>query len=83
VVSDTHPEVEALLLEGYRRMSPNEKLRRVQELNEAVLQLAAARIQRQYGPLTERELRLRVASLWLARGTMINAFGWDPEERGR
>jgi hypothetical protein len=37
-VSDTAPEVERVLLEGYRRMSPAEKLRRVEELNEAALQ---------------------------------------------
>jgi len=41
------------------------------------------RIQARYGPdLTERELRLRLAALWLDRETMIEAFGWDPEVEG-
>jgi hypothetical protein len=35
-----------LLIEGYRRMSGAEKLRRVQALNETALQFAAARIAR-------------------------------------
>ena len=46
-------------------------------------QMAAMRIQAQYGPdLSERELRLRLAALWLDRETMIEAFGWDPEAKG-
>lgn len=80
---DTSPEVEEMILEGYRRMSPQEKMRRIVELNRAVEEMAAARIRAQYGPdLSERELRLRLASLRLDRETMIEVFGWDPEEMG-
>lgn len=80
---DTPPEVEEILLEGYRRMSPAEKLRRVAELNRATQAMAAARIRSRYGPdLGERELRLRLAALRLDRATMIEVFGWDPEEKG-
>jgi hypothetical protein len=44
---------------------------------------AAARIRAQYGPdLPERELRLRLAALWIDRDIMVRAFvrafGWDP-----
>lgn len=46
-------------------------------------QMAAMRIQARYGPnLSEQELRLRLAALWLDRETMIAAFGWDPEVKG-
>lgn len=80
---DTAPTVEQILIEGYRRMSAGEKLARVADLNETVMQLAAARIRQQYGStITERELRLRLASLWLDRDTMRRVFHWDPEERG-
>lgn len=80
---DTPLEIEELLLEGYRRMTPQEKIRRIVELNRAVEEMAAARIRAQYGPdLPERELRLRLASLRLDRRTMIEVFGWDPEEKG-
>ena len=45
--------------------------------------MAALRIQAEYGPdLSERELRLRLAALWVERTTMIEAFGWDPEVQG-
>lgn len=79
--SDTHPAIERMLLEGYRRMSPAEKLRRVEALNEAVLQLAAARITREHPGIGERELRLRLAALWLDAETMRRAFDWPPEDR--
>ena len=64
-------------------MTPAEKLARVQALNEAVLQMAAARIRQQYEPASERELRLRVAALWLGDETMRRVFDWDPEVQGR
>jgi hypothetical protein len=81
--SDTARRAEAVVIEGYRRMSVADKLRRVADLTEAILELAAARIRRQYGAeISERELRLRLASLWLDRSTMCRAFGWDPEKKG-
>lgn len=80
---DTPPEIEEILLEGYRRMTPLEKLRQVFELNRMAQSMAAMRIQARYGPdLSEQELRLRLAALWLDRETMIAAFGWDPEIKG-
>jgi len=80
---DTPLDVEERMLEGFRRMTPAEKLKRVVELNRAVETMAAARIRAQYGPdLPERELRLRLAALRLPRETMIEVFDWDPEEKG-
>jgi hypothetical protein len=80
---DTQPEIEEMLLERYRRMSPLDRLRQVFELNYTVQGMAALRLQAQYGPdLSERELRLRLAALWLDRETMIEVYGWDPEVEG-
>jgi len=81
---DTSPEVQAMMIEAYRRMTPAEKLQRVLDLNRTVEALALARIRQQYGPdLTEREENLRLASLYYDRETMIRAFDWDPEVHGR
>ena len=80
--ADTRPEIEALLVEGFARMSPEEKLRRVSAMTKAVQQLALVRIQGQHPDADERELHLRLASLWLDRGTMVRVFGWDPEQEG-
>ncbi len=83
VPSDTPPDVEEILLEGYRRMTPGERLVRAFDMSRAVQQLALVRIRAEYGPdLTEREERLRLASLWLPRETMVEVFGWDPEVEG-
>ncbi len=80
---DTLPEIEEMMLEAYRRMTPLEKLERVVELNRAAAEMAAARIRAEYGPnLPERELLLRLAALRLDRRTMIEVFDWDPEEKG-
>lgn len=38
--NDTHPQIEALLIEGYRKMSPSQKLERVRSLTRAVQELA-------------------------------------------
>jgi hypothetical protein len=80
---DTPPEIEEMMLERYRRMSPGEKLRSVQELNRMVQLMALAGIRSRHGAdLSERELRLRLAALWLDRETMIEVFSWDPEIEG-
>ncbi len=81
-ISDTPPHIREILIAGYRRMSPQEKLKRVSELTKAVQQLALARIRQQYGELSEHEQRLRLASLWLDRETMIKVFNWDPSVKG-
>ena len=82
-LSDTPPEIEEILIEGYRRMTPAERLLRAFDMSKAVQQLALARIRAQYGPnLTEREERLRLGALWIDRETMVKAFGWDPEVEG-
>jgi hypothetical protein len=81
-VSDTSPQIQKILIQGYRRMSPSQKLACVQELTQTVQQLALARIRRQYGAISEREQRLRLAALWLDRDTMQRVFQWDPQEKG-
>jgi hypothetical protein len=77
--SDTHPSIEMMIVNGYRGMSAAEKFQRVEELNETVLELAACRIRQEHRAIDDRELRLRIAALWLDREVLIRAFGWDPD----
>ena len=79
---DTHPSAERFLVEGLRRMGGAERLAKVWSLRDALLSLARVRILERHGELPEREVRLRLASLWLDRETMRRVFGWDPEEHG-
>ena len=81
--TDTHLAAERIILDLYGSMIPRQKLQQVFDLNQAVRELAAARIQAQYGPrLSAWELRLRLAALWLDRETMIKVYGWDPDIMG-
>lgn len=82
IAQDTDPEITNIIIEGYRNMSPLDKLQKVNELNKSIQQIALARIKMQYGNISEREKRLRLASLWLDRDIMINVFNWDPLVKG-
>lgn len=82
-VVDTSPEIDAALVEGYRRMDGREKLRRVASLNRSLERLARSRIRSRYGDdISERDMRLRLAALRLERRVMIEAFAWDPRKEG-
>jgi hypothetical protein len=81
-VTDTDPDTMNRLVEAYRRMTPQAKMRAVSDMTKAVQYMALARIRKQRGAATERELRLRLASLWLDRETMVRVFNWDPEHEG-
>lgn len=80
--NDTSPEVEKLLIEGYRRMSPAQKLARVQALTQAVQELALLDVRRRHPNADERELALRVASRWIEPDLMLRALGWDVRKAG-
>jgi hypothetical protein len=80
--NDTDPLVEAMLIEGYRRMSPTQKLKRARALTRAVQVLALADIRRRHPDADEREQSLRLASRWIEPELMVRAFGWDVREVG-
>jgi hypothetical protein len=74
---DTRPEVFGVLLEGYRRMTPLQKLERMADLSAAARCMAEARIRKQHPSADDREVQLRVGSLVLGRATMMRVFAWD------
>jgi hypothetical protein len=79
---DTHPEIERILIEAYRRMTPREKIEKMRQLNEFGYRLALAEVQRRYPEASERECHLRVASRYIPPDLMRKAFGWNPDEMG-
>jgi hypothetical protein len=81
-MNDTSQNAEEFLLEGYRSMSPERKLRQVTCLTQLAQRMALTRLRAQYGVMSENEERLRLAALWLSRETMVKLFGWDPVEKG-
>jgi hypothetical protein len=79
---DTHPEAEKVLIEGYRRMTPGQKLAKVRALNQMAQRLQLADLRERYPRADENELRLRLASRWLPAELMRKAFSWDPDQEG-
>jgi hypothetical protein len=80
--NDTHPKIELLLVEGYRKMSPSQKLERVRALTRAVQELALADVRRRHPDADSREQALRLASRWIEPELMVRAFGWDVRKVG-
>jgi hypothetical protein len=80
--SDTHPEVEKLMIELWRKASPAQKLQRVFGIGRMVNELVRADLRRKYPEATARENELRLASRNLDRDVMIKVFGWDPRVHG-
>lgn len=76
-VSDTRPEIEALLIEIYRGMSPSRKLECVRALTLAVQELALLDVRRRFPDADAREQTLRVAARWIPPDAMRRAFGFD------
>ncbi len=70
------------MIDHLRRMTPVERLRRACDLRRAALVLARAGLQSRHPGISEQELRLRLAALWLDAATMRRVYGWDPEVEG-
>lgn len=79
---DTSPEVEKIIIDGYRKMSAAQKLRIMQDLIRSAQLLALSDIKRRYPNADRRELQLRLASRWIEPELMRKAFGWDPDVEG-
>lgn len=80
--NDTHPEAERVMIEGYRRMSGEQKLAQVDALSMTVRKLALLDIRRRHPNADEREQLLRLASRTLDAATMRRVFHWDPDTAG-
>lgn len=80
--NDTDPAVEAIVIQGYRRMSAAQKLERVRALTRAVQELALSDVRRRHPNEGPREQALRVASRWIEPELMARAFGWDVRREG-
>jgi hypothetical protein len=79
---DTDRASEAILVEGYRKMTPVQKIQRVRSLTFAVQELALLDIRRRYPAADRFEQALRLASRWIPPELMRRAFGWDSDKAG-
>ena len=81
-LQDTSPEAEAILVAGWRAMTPAEKLALVSAMTRTAQELSLAGIRVRHPDATGDELRLRLAALRLPRELMVRLFGWDPVVEG-
>ena len=79
---DTSPEVERIMIEGWRAMTPARKLQVMESMRRMVDELALADIRAKHPDETDREHSLRLASRWMPADLMRRAFGWNPDEKG-
>jgi hypothetical protein len=80
--NDTHPTIDARIVEGFRSMSPARKLEIVTALTQALQELAVADVRRRHPRADAREMALRAASRWVGPELMLRAFGWDVGKMG-
>ena len=73
---DTSPEIEALLVQGCRALSPAQKWHQVCEQIAADDAHALAGLRLRHPQASQQELRLRLAALKYDRELMLAAFAW-------
>ena len=64
-VNDTHPEVERILIEGYRKLSPTQRFRMTCGMMDSGRRQVIRGIRDREPHLTDAEFRYRFAQLWL------------------
>ena len=72
---DTSPEAWRVLLDIYRRMSPDEKLQRTFDLSEFVRSASEAGIRSQYPGASDREVFLRLTERTLGPELFRKVYG--------
>jgi hypothetical protein len=78
---DAHPAVEALRIEGFRRMTLAQKFAQVASLTRHVRDLAIAGIRMRHPGIGDRDARLRLAAMTIDPTVVARAFGWVPDGR--
>jgi hypothetical protein len=69
-------------VECWRRMTAEERLGVVADLNAASEQIAAAGVRERHPSASPANVEMRVRALRLGRDLMIAAYGWDPLVEG-
>ena len=72
---DTHPKMEALLIELWRKASPTRKMQMLAQLNQSAHLLALVGLRSQYPQAGEAELRCRLAGLLLGEEIACKVYG--------
>jgi hypothetical protein len=79
-MSDTHPDALRFWLNIQHRIPPGEKLDRVAEMYDAMIDLQTAEVRRLYPQADDREVFLRVTARRLGPELMMKVYGWRPDQ---
>jgi hypothetical protein len=82
VPNDTDKETERIYLKLLREAPAWRKAAMVDSLTRACRELAVAGIRMIHPNISEKEIHIRVAALWLDRDLMMRMFNWDPACEG-
>jgi len=80
--NDTHPKIERMMIEMYRRMTPSQRVTRMGEWYELGTSLAENNVRSMHPDADANEIKMRVASRRLSPELMRKAFGWDIRKEG-
>jgi hypothetical protein len=80
--ADTSAEARRIQVERWRAMPAWRKAELVELLSRDCETLALAGIRERHPTASAREARLHLGALRLSRSLMIEAFDWDPADRG-
>lgn len=77
--SDTTEAIDRLVFEGFRRMTPVERLVLAARASRALMELSVAGLRVRYPDASAEELHRRAGALRLGRELTLRAFGPDAE----
>lgn len=72
---DTHPEIEARMVEAWRAMTPNEKFSQVFAMRETVMAMAMAGLRSRHPEESDARLRRRLAAILVGEDLANRAYG--------
>jgi hypothetical protein len=78
-MGDTHPDALRAYLKIQSRISPEDKLKRVAEMYDAIVALQTAEVRQLYPEAGDREVFLRVTARRLGPELMRKVYGWQPD----
>ena len=81
-IPDTHPDAEKVYIDLLRKFTISKKLNMVKEITFSCQQIALTGIKERYPGADEKEIRLRLAALWLPKDIMLRVFSWNVAEKG-
>ena len=80
--NDTSPEMEALIINKMREMSPTEKIKRMCDLCLIARTMIISGIEKRHHGISEEEKKKYFAAIMLGEEFTKRYYNWDPKDKG-